>query len=127
MPTRLTVLFYRLRPASRAEGLDLRFADVRKQKLWGVGKYYVVCGNSLVNKDVNLETLAREMGLFESWEETASIPGPELIFIETSCRDTLSIIRLGKSLCGVEWRTARKDYEPPVQLGQRRRQSCKEG
>ena len=68
MPTRLTALFYRLRPALRAEGLDLRVADIRKQKLWGVGKYYVVCGNSVVNKDVNLEKLAREMGLFELWE-----------------------------------------------------------
>ena len=68
MRTKLTALFYRLRLALRAEGLDLRVADSRKQKLLGVGQYYAVCGKSFVNKDVNLETLAREMGLFESWE-----------------------------------------------------------
>jgi hypothetical protein len=68
MRTRLTALFYRLRLALRAEGLDLRVADSRKQKLWGVGQYYVVSGKSVVNKDVNLETLVREMGLFESCE-----------------------------------------------------------
>lgn len=68
MRTKLTAVFHRLRPALRAEGLDLRVADSRKQKLLGVGQYYVVSGKSIVNKDVNLEALAREMGLFESWE-----------------------------------------------------------
>jgi hypothetical protein len=68
MRTKLSVLFYRLRLALRAEGLDLRVADSRKQKLWGVGQYFVVNGKTVVNKDVNLETLAREMGLFELWE-----------------------------------------------------------
>ena len=68
MRTKLTALFYRLRLALRAEGLDLRVADRQKQKLLGVGQYYAVCGKSFVNKDVNLETLAREMGLSESWE-----------------------------------------------------------
>jgi hypothetical protein len=68
MRTRLSVLFYRLRLALRAEGLDLRVADSRKQKLWGVGQYFVVSGKTVVNKNVDLETLAREMGLFESWE-----------------------------------------------------------
>jgi hypothetical protein len=68
MRTKLSVLFYRLRLALRAEGLDLRVADSRKQRLWGVGQYFVVSGKTVVNKDVNLETLAREMGLFELWE-----------------------------------------------------------
>jgi hypothetical protein len=68
MRARVTALFYRLRAALRAEGLDLRVADSRKQKLLGVGQFYVVNGKSVVNKDVNLEILAREMGLSESWE-----------------------------------------------------------
>jgi hypothetical protein len=68
MRTKVTALFYRLRAALRAEGLDLRAADSRKQKLRGVGQYYAVRGDSFVNKDVNLETLAQEMELFEPWE-----------------------------------------------------------
>ena len=59
---------YRLRLALRAEGLDLRVADSRKQKLWGVGQYFVVSGKTVVNNDVDLETLAREMGISELWE-----------------------------------------------------------
>jgi hypothetical protein len=48
--------------------MDLRVADSRKQKLWGVGQYYVVSEKSVVQQNVNLETLAREMGLLEPWE-----------------------------------------------------------
>ena len=65
-----TALFFRLQAALRAEGLDLRVAR-------GAGQYYVVCGESVVNKDVNLETLAREMELFESWETGGLTSRPE--------------------------------------------------
>jgi hypothetical protein len=37
----------------------------------GVDQYYVVSGKSVANKEVNLETLAREMGLLEPWETLA--------------------------------------------------------
>lgn len=46
----------------------LRVADSKKQKRWGLGHYYIVGPKGVVDKDVNIEKLARQLGLLDPWE-----------------------------------------------------------
>jgi len=46
----------------------LRIATNLKQKKLGLGRYYLVDENGVVDPDVYLEELARELGLMKSWE-----------------------------------------------------------
>ena len=50
-----------------AKGKLLRIANSRKQKL-GLGRYYTIGANGVIDKDVNIEKLARKMKLLEPWE-----------------------------------------------------------
>ena len=58
---------YRLRRFFPAKGKLLRIANRRKQKL-GLGRYYTIGVNGVMDKDVNIEKLARKMKLLEPWE-----------------------------------------------------------
>jgi hypothetical protein len=46
----------------------LRLADSRKQKLWKLGRYYILGAKGVVEKDVDIEELARELGLLGARE-----------------------------------------------------------
>jgi len=58
---------YRLRRFLPAKGKLLRIANSRKQKL-GLGRYYTIGVNGVIDKDVDIEKLARKMKLLEPWE-----------------------------------------------------------
>ena len=53
-------LFKRLQRTLRKRGMFLRLADSRKRKRWGLGRYYIVGPNGVIDKDVDLEKLARD-------------------------------------------------------------------
>jgi MFS superfamily sulfate permease-like transporter len=61
-------LFERLQRALRRQGKFLNVADSKKQKRWGLGRYYIAGLNVIVDQDVNIEKLAREMNVLEPWE-----------------------------------------------------------
>jgi hypothetical protein len=61
-------LFVRLQRALRKRGKYLRVADSKKQKRWGLGRYYIAEPNGVIEKDINIEKLAREMGALEPRE-----------------------------------------------------------
>jgi hypothetical protein len=61
-------LTIRLRQALRAEGKHLRIVTNRKQKKLGLGRYYVADANGVIDPDVDLQELARELGVMQSWE-----------------------------------------------------------
>ena len=53
----------RLRRALLYKRLYLRVADSREQKRWGFGRYYLLDKKGVVDKDVNVERLARQLGV----------------------------------------------------------------
>ncbi|MGB8632250.1 MAG: hypothetical protein WCD69_23215 [Xanthobacteraceae bacterium] len=53
----------RLRRALLDKGQYLHIADGRKQKRWGFGRYYLLGAKGVVDKDVNIERLARQLGV----------------------------------------------------------------
>jgi hypothetical protein len=61
-------LVERLQRALRRRGKFLRVADSRKQNRWGLGHYCIVGPKGVIDKDVNIEKFARELGLLEPWE-----------------------------------------------------------
>jgi hypothetical protein len=61
-------LFGRLQRALRKRGMFLHVADSKKRQRWGLGRYYIAGPNDVIDKDVNLEKLARKTKLLEPWE-----------------------------------------------------------
>jgi hypothetical protein len=61
-------LFKRLQRALRRRGKYLRVADSKKQKRWGLGRYYIADPNGVIEKDINIEKRAREMGILKLCE-----------------------------------------------------------
>jgi hypothetical protein len=53
----------RLQRALLANGQYLRVADSRKQKRWGLGRYYLLDAKGVIDKNVNIEQLARKLGV----------------------------------------------------------------
>jgi hypothetical protein len=53
----------RLRQALLTKGQYLCKADSRKQKRWGFGRYYLLDSKGVVDRDVNIEQLARQLGV----------------------------------------------------------------
>jgi hypothetical protein len=51
----------RFRRALLTKGQYLRKADSKKQKRWGLGRYYLLDAKGVVDKDVNIEQLARQL------------------------------------------------------------------
>jgi hypothetical protein len=64
-------LTIRLRQALRAEGKHLCIATDQKQKKLGLGRFYVADVNGIIDPDVDLEELARKLGIMQSWEAPA--------------------------------------------------------
>jgi hypothetical protein len=60
-------VFCRLQRFLPAKGKLLRIANSRKQKL-GLGRYYTIGAQGVIDTDVNIEKLARELKVLEPWE-----------------------------------------------------------
>jgi hypothetical protein len=54
-------LFERLQRALRKRGMFLRLADGRKQERWGLGRYYIVGPKGVIDKNVDIKQLARDL------------------------------------------------------------------
>jgi hypothetical protein len=61
-------VFRRLQSFLQAKGQYLRDASRGKQRCEGLGRYYLVGAKGLADKDVDIEKLARELGLLDPWE-----------------------------------------------------------
>jgi hypothetical protein len=62
----------RLHRALLIKGQYLRKADSRKQKRWGLGRYYLLDAKGVVDKDVNIGQLARRLGVVLPWNRRAA-------------------------------------------------------
>ncbi|MFY9836000.1 MAG: hypothetical protein WAK55_05935 [Xanthobacteraceae bacterium] len=51
-----------------SKGKRLRIATSTKQKRWGFGRYYLVDTKGVIDKNVDIEKLARKLGLLDPWE-----------------------------------------------------------
>jgi hypothetical protein len=66
-------VFRRLQSFLRAKGQYLRSASWGKhlpnvQKREGLGDYYLVGAKGVIEQDVNIEKMARELGVLDPWE-----------------------------------------------------------
>jgi hypothetical protein len=67
------VLKHRLRRVLQAEGKHLRVATSQAQKASGLGRYYIIDAKGVIDPNVDLEKLARELGVMQSWETLTSM------------------------------------------------------
>jgi hypothetical protein len=58
----------RLRRALQMQGKHLRITTRQEQRKLGLGRYYVVSNTGVIDVDADLEHLARELGVMQSWE-----------------------------------------------------------
>ena len=49
-------------------GRFLRVANRKKRERWGLGHYYIVGPKGVVDKDVDIEKVARQLGLLDPGE-----------------------------------------------------------
>jgi hypothetical protein len=67
-PVSRKALLQRLRRFLKSRGEELRLANSDRRKQLGLGRYYTVGDKGVLDKDVNIEALARELKLLEPWE-----------------------------------------------------------
>jgi hypothetical protein len=67
-PVSRKALLQRLRRFLKRRGEDLRLANSDQRKQLGLGRYYIVGAKGVRDRSVNIEALARELKLLESWE-----------------------------------------------------------
>jgi hypothetical protein len=65
IPIEERALLRRLQRALQDEGKELRKAQALTE---GVGRYYLVGPKGVIDPDVDLEKLARELSAMETWE-----------------------------------------------------------
>ena len=58
----------RLRQALQAQGKRLRVTSSQQLRKSGLGRYCIIAANGVIDPDVDLEELARELGALQSWE-----------------------------------------------------------
>jgi hypothetical protein len=51
-----------------SKGKHLRVATSTKQRRWGFGRYYLLDAKGVVDKNVDIEKLARKLGLLDPQE-----------------------------------------------------------
>jgi hypothetical protein len=68
VPITESVVIARMRRILRKAGEDLRLATPEQQKTAGLGKYYLVDSKGIIDKDVDIEDLARKLQLLQPWE-----------------------------------------------------------
>ena len=62
------VLIARVRRTLRKAGEDLCIATAGQRQAVGVGKYYVIDSRGIIDRNVDLEALARELKVLQPWE-----------------------------------------------------------
>ena len=62
------VLIARVRRSLRKAGEDLRMATPEQRKAAGLGKYYLIDSKGIIDENVDIEDLARELKLLGPWE-----------------------------------------------------------
>jgi hypothetical protein len=62
-------LVKRLQRFLQPRGEYLRTATSKKQKRWGLGRYYLQNTKGVINKNVNIEKLARDLRVLRPREE----------------------------------------------------------
>jgi hypothetical protein len=67
-PITRNALKLRLRRTLQPQGRHLRMTTREEQRELGLGLYYVVGAEGVIDPDVDLEELARELGVMQSWE-----------------------------------------------------------
>jgi hypothetical protein len=61
-------VFKRLQRYLLTKGKYLRNAKRGKQVCEGLGRYYLVDAKGIVDKDIDIEKMARELALLDPWE-----------------------------------------------------------
>jgi hypothetical protein len=61
-------VFKRLQRYLLAKGKHLRNTNRGKQACDGLGRYYLVNAKGIVDRDVDIEKMAREFALLDPWE-----------------------------------------------------------
>lgn len=62
------ILIARIRRALRKAGEDLYGATTEQQRAKGLGKYYLIDSKGVIEKNVDIRILARELKLLRPWE-----------------------------------------------------------
>ncbi len=68
VPITERTLIVRVRRILRKAGEDLCMATPEQQKAMGLGKYYIVDSKGLIDKNVDIEKIARELKLLQPYE-----------------------------------------------------------
>jgi hypothetical protein len=68
IPVTVGAVLTKLRRPLLTNGNYLRVASNRRQRRWGLGRYYMLGAKGIVEKDVDIEKLARKLGLLAPWE-----------------------------------------------------------
>jgi len=68
VPITERALTRRLSRALRAQVKHLRIATKRRQKALGLGHYYIVGAEGVIDANVHLEEWARKLGVIQPWE-----------------------------------------------------------
>jgi hypothetical protein len=61
-------LVRRLRRFLQPKGEYLRTATSKRQKRWGLGRYYLLGAKGVLDKDIDIQKLARDLKILRSWE-----------------------------------------------------------
>ena len=62
------VIVWRLQRFLRPQGQYLRVATSKRQKRWGLGRYYLLGTKGVIDKDIDIRKLAQHLKLLRSWE-----------------------------------------------------------
>jgi hypothetical protein len=68
VPITERTLIARMRRTLRKAGEDLYKATPEQQRATGLGKYYLVGSKGVIDKNVDIKILARELKLLQPWE-----------------------------------------------------------
>jgi len=68
VPINERTLIARVRRTLRKAGEDLRISTPEQRKAAGFGKYHLLDSEGIIDKDVDIEVLARELSVLQPWE-----------------------------------------------------------
>ena len=97
----------RLQRVLAAEGKYLRTASSRKQKRWGLGRHYLIGAKGVVDKNVDIQKLARDLKLLkpgESLSDSGSLRSCLPLSISPPTRQCRLAVDLGnvEQLCSCQ-------------------------
>jgi hypothetical protein len=68
VPVTEPILVARIRRTLRKAGEDLHRATYEQQRAKGLGKYYLIDSKGIIEKNVHIKILGRELNLLGPWE-----------------------------------------------------------